>query len=312
MGREMESEIELSLELSIGGCYAKSESKTSLEREKGSLSDEIENAQNDAAAESGCDLQRRREMQAMKRREARMKREFKKSRGVMMNGCRQDKVEEEREREGAAPVPKREKSSNASSFRENKVSWGLSTPIGNGFACPSVGEGGDPNHGQQPPPSSSHHRSTSHKGGSSSDTGSHSSSFGTHQNDSSSTTRQSDAEPACQFQDQSMKASSIQRPQSDTTCSTTDVINPPPKVVSNPGRDGAASTLQMPCVSATGNGPNGRTITGFLYKYTKSEVSIMCVCHGSFFSPAKFVEHAGGVDVTHPLRHITIVSSAIR
>lgn len=158
----MENEIELSLELSIGGCYAKSE------REKGSLSDEIENAaQNDAAAESGCDLQRRREMQAMKRREARMKREFKKSRGMMMmiNGCRQDKVEEKREREGAAPAPKREKSSNASSsFGENKVSWGLSTPIGNGFACPSVGEGGETNHGQQPPPSSSHHRSTSHKG----------------------------------------------------------------------------------------------------------------------------------------------------
>lgn len=150
-------------------------------------------------------------------------------------------------------------------------------------------------------------------GGSSSDTGSHSSSFGTHQNDKVEINNSSsEAEPTCRFQDQSTKASAIQRPQSDTTCSTTDTTNPPPKVVSNPGRDGAASTLQMPCVSATGNGPNGRTITGLLYKYTKSEVSIMCVCHGSFFSPAEFVEHAGGVDVTHPLRHITIVPSAIR
>ncbi|GFQ07534.1 ninja-family protein afp3 [Phtheirospermum japonicum] len=66
----------------------------------------------------------------------------------------------------------------------------------------------------------------------------------------------------------------------------------------------------MPCVSTTGNGPNGRTIRGFLYKYTKAEVSIVCFCHGSSFSPAGFVEHAGGVDISHPLRHITIVGPA--
>lgn len=67
---------------------------------------------------------------------------------------------------------------------------------------------------------------------------------------------------------------------------------------------------QMPYVSATGNGPNGKTINGFLYRYTKSEVSIVCVCHGSTFSPAEFVQHAGGTDVSHPLRHITVIPSA--
>ncbi|KAL3850423.1 hypothetical protein ACJIZ3_012305 [Penstemon smallii] len=67
------------------------------------------------------------------------------------------------------------------------------------------------------------------------------------------------------------------------------------------------SVSGMPCVWTTGDGPNGRTITGFLYKYDKYEVSIMCVCHGSSFSPAGFVEHAGGVDVSHPLKHITVV-----
>ncbi|WOG81142.1 hypothetical protein DCAR_0100287 [Daucus carota subsp. sativus] len=72
----------------------------------------------------------------------------------------------------------------------------------------------------------------------------------------------------------------------------------------------SASPLpQMPCVSTTGNGPNGKTITGFLYRYTKTEVCIVCVCHGTSFSPAEFVKHAGGVDVEHPLRHITIVPS---
>ncbi|MQL81438.1 hypothetical protein Taro_013898 [Colocasia esculenta] len=66
---------------------------------------------------------------------------------------------------------------------------------------------------------------------------------------------------------------------------------------------------RMPCVSATGNGPNGRTIMGVLYRYTTSEVSIVCACHGSSFSPAEFGQHAGGTDVTHPLRQITVISS---
>ncbi|XP_021720100.1 ninja-family protein AFP2-like [Chenopodium quinoa] len=68
---------------------------------------------------------------------------------------------------------------------------------------------------------------------------------------------------------------------------------------------------QMPCVSTTGNGPNGKTLTGFLYKYSKTEVSIICVCHGASFSPAGFVEHAGGVDVEYPLKHIRVVPFAL-
>ncbi|CAA6659883.1 unnamed protein product [Spirodela intermedia] len=65
----------------------------------------------------------------------------------------------------------------------------------------------------------------------------------------------------------------------------------------------------MPCVSTTGKGPNGKTITGLLYRYTAAEVSIVCVCHGSFFSPAEFVKHAGGTEMeaANPLRHITVV-----
>ncbi|CAD5179582.1 unnamed protein product [Musa acuminata subsp. malaccensis] len=64
---------------------------------------------------------------------------------------------------------------------------------------------------------------------------------------------------------------------------------------------------EMPCVSTRGDGPNGRRIEGFLYKYKKGEeVRIVCVCHGSFLTPAEFVKHAGGGDVTHPLRHIVV------
>lgn len=67
---------------------------------------------------------------------------------------------------------------------------------------------------------------------------------------------------------------------------------------------------EMPCVSTKGDGPNGRRIEGFLYQYKKGEeVRIVCVCHGKFLTPAEFVKHAGGGDVTHPLRHIVVSPS---
>lgn len=200
MGREFptaEDEFELSLELSIGGCYAKSEAKV-LEREtrapsEGSGDFSCEKPEIEAAAENGCDfsdLQRRREMQAMKRREARMKREFKKSRGV--SGFVEDRVNFEAQQfHGGAdpeePAPKREKSSNASPLGENKVSYEgqqvqaqFLLPVGNGFACPWVvplwgsnvvaGEGQPENvaapswSGRRSSSAVSHHRSTSLKG----------------------------------------------------------------------------------------------------------------------------------------------------
>ncbi|KAL8231469.1 hypothetical protein R6Q57_001249 [Mikania cordata] len=65
----------------------------------------------------------------------------------------------------------------------------------------------------------------------------------------------------------------------------------------------------MPYVSTKGEGPDGRRIQGFLYKYGKGEeVRIVCVCHGSFLTPAEFVKHGGGGDVDHPLRHIIVTS----
>ncbi|KAL3517836.1 hypothetical protein ACH5RR_020425 [Cinchona calisaya] len=117
-------------------------------------------------------------------------------------------------------------------------------------------------------------------------------------------------------------ASGNSKPDTKSTAVTsklTDSTSTPSKqsseVADNPSKiqsqNFAMSSLpQMPCVSTTGNGPNGKTITGFLYRYTKSEISIVCVCHGSSFSPAEFVEHAGGIDITHPLRHITVIPSS--
>ncbi|PIN16748.1 hypothetical protein CDL12_10593 [Handroanthus impetiginosus] len=70
---------------------------------------------------------------------------------------------------------------------------------------------------------------------------------------------------------------------------------------------GTNSLEDMPCVFTKGDGPNGRRVDGILYKYGKGEeVRIMCVCHGTFHSPAEFVQHAGGTDVDHPLKHIVV------
>nr|GMC62212.1 ninja-family protein AFP3-like [Ipomoea batatas] len=70
--------------------------------------------------------------------------------------------------------------------------------------------------------------------------------------------------------------------------------------------------FNMPCVTTRGDGPNGKKIEGFLYRYRKGEeVRIVCVCHGSFLSPAEFVKHAGGGDVAHPLKHIIVSPSCL-
>ncbi|GJN11111.1 hypothetical protein PR202_ga29280 [Eleusine coracana subsp. coracana] len=66
---------------------------------------------------------------------------------------------------------------------------------------------------------------------------------------------------------------------------------------------------EMPMVFSRLEGPNARRIDGFLYKFGKAnDVRIVCVCHGNFLTPTEFVRHAGGGgdDLEHPLRHIII------
>ncbi|KAJ4898377.1 nuclear transport factor 2 (NTF2) family protein / RNA recognition motif (RRM)-containing protein [Raphanus sativus] len=84
---------------------------------------------------------------------------------------------------------------------------------------------------------------------------------------------------------------------------------PKPRPNSNGVNGSLLPFAKMPCVTSTGNGPDGKTVNGFLYRYSKSEISIICVCHGTSFSPAEFIIHAGGTNVSHPLRHITVVPS---
>ncbi|KAL9259226.1 Ninja-family protein AFP2-like protein [Drosera capensis] len=90
--------------------------------------------------------------------------------------------------------------------------------------------------------------------------------------------------------------------------------NPKMKHVASSGATGIVSNVvsDMPCVFTKGDGPNGKRIDGFLYGYRKGEqVRIVCVCHGSFFTPAEFVKHAGGGEVQNPLRRIVVNPSPL-
>ncbi|KAL0436183.1 UNVERIFIED_CONTAM: hypothetical protein Sradi_0326200 [Sesamum radiatum] len=189
MGREssmMEDRFELSLELSIGGSYGKSGNNPETIAEHTTdpcgEDDKGENRNNGvprsdfscAGADNGCefaDLQKRREFQAIRRQEARKKREekLKKSRGL--NGV-DDKLileaqqfqarvmdREARERDGfsedSAPEKDRNETKkvgvqdlNISLFTENKNRPGIETqclfsqvqflPLRNGFAYSHV------------------------------------------------------------------------------------------------------------------------------------------------------------------------------
>ncbi|CAL9093662.1 unnamed protein product [Musa textilis] len=84
-----------------------------------------------------------------------------------------------------------------------------------------------------------------------------------------------------------------------------------PRKAAGHGTAKGVTMRDMPCVSTRGDGPNGRRVEGFLCKYRDGEdVRIVCVCHGRFFTPAEFVRHSGGGDVAHPLRHIVVNPSA--
>uniref|UniRef100_A0A803NT41 Ninja-family protein n=1 Tax=Cannabis sativa TaxID=3483 RepID=A0A803NT41_CANSA len=55
---------------------------------------------------------------------------------------------------------------------------------------------------------------------------------------------------------------------------------------------GSGSLPNLPWVSTTAPGPNGRTISGVTYKYNANQIRIVCACHGSHMSPEEFVRHA--------------------
>ncbi|KAL2342541.1 hypothetical protein Fmac_003826 [Flemingia macrophylla] len=55
---------------------------------------------------------------------------------------------------------------------------------------------------------------------------------------------------------------------------------------------GGGSCPNLPWVSTSGSGPNGRTISGVTYKFNTNKIRIVCACHGSHMTPEEFVRHA--------------------
>lgn len=55
---------------------------------------------------------------------------------------------------------------------------------------------------------------------------------------------------------------------------------------------GCGSYPNLPWVSTTAPGPNGRTISGVTYRYSPTQIKIVCACHGLHMSPEEFVRHA--------------------
>lgn len=55
---------------------------------------------------------------------------------------------------------------------------------------------------------------------------------------------------------------------------------------------GCGSYPELPWVSTTAPGPNGKTISGVTYKYNRNQIKIVCACHGSHMTPEEFVQHA--------------------
>lgn len=65
-----------------------------------------------------------------------------------------------------------------------------------------------------------------------------------------------------------------------------------PGIASEVKFGGSGTCPDLPWVSTTDPGPNGKTISGVTYKYSQNEVKIVCACHGLHMSPEEFVRHA--------------------
>ncbi|XP_073033622.1 ninja-family protein mc410-like isoform X2 [Primulina eburnea] len=55
---------------------------------------------------------------------------------------------------------------------------------------------------------------------------------------------------------------------------------------------GRGTYPNLPWVSTTDPSPNGRTISGVTYRYSPTQIRIVCACHGSHMSPEEFIRHA--------------------
>ncbi|KAI5071049.1 hypothetical protein GOP47_0013300 [Adiantum capillus-veneris] len=57
---------------------------------------------------------------------------------------------------------------------------------------------------------------------------------------------------------------------------------------------GTGTAPDLPWVHATG--PNGQTIGGVLYRLSRTQLRVVCACHGKHMSPVEFAQHASSAD----------------
>lgn len=74
-------------------------------------------------------------------------------------------------------------------------------------------------------------------------------------------------------------------------------------------RQRSGSFSDLPWVTTTGKGPNGKTINGVMYIAEGRHVRLVCSCHGKHMSPVEFVEHSGSSDLSYPERKIVVSPS---
>lgn len=71
---------------------------------------------------------------------------------------------------------------------------------------------------------------------------------------------------------------------------------------------GTGNSPDLPWVTTSGIGPNGKTISGVMYRYNRNQVKIVCACHGRHMSPSEFVQHAGGADTSNLDNNVVVNS----
>lgn len=96
-----------------------------------------------------------------------------------------------------------------------------------------------------------------------------------------------------------LRAKDVSSEQSKGEGSTIDFSNIKPGLAADVKFGGCGSYPNLPWVSTTGSGTNGRTISGVTYRYSTDQIRIVCACHGSHMTPEEFVRHAND-DQTNP------------
>ncbi|KAK4709949.1 hypothetical protein R3W88_004462 [Solanum pinnatisectum] len=67
----------------------------------------------------------------------------------------------------------------------------------------------------------------------------------------------------------------------------------------------------IPCMTTSGGIINGKLTEGIRYSDgQEKQISILCICHGRFFTAAEFVKHGGGKEADNPMKFIEVVDDA--